>query len=114
MNMALFYHVADLAPSPNTSVDTSSYVLCTQAALAASPVTFAYEAAVCGGIPIVHALQSDFLCDDIMSIRGKYPCVCICYVWSLVSETCHFYLCACISVPRVSVWIVLYCPSSWH
>ena len=33
-------------------------------------VKFAYEAAVCGGIPIIHALQSDFLGDDITRVCG--------------------------------------------
>ena len=37
-----------------------------QAALKANPtVKFNYEAAVCGGIPIIHSLQTDFLADKI-------------------------------------------------
>ena len=34
------------------------------------PVRFGYEAAVCGGIPIIHALQRDFLGDDIVQLNG--------------------------------------------
>lgn len=42
-----------------------------QAALAANPqVTFNYEAAVCGGIPIIHTLQTDFLADNITKVMG--------------------------------------------
>eukprot|EP00605_Chrysophyceae_sp_TOSAG23-4_P000151 GSChrysophyteH1.ASY1.ANO1.174.1 assembled CDS len=33
-------------------------------------VQFAYEAAVCGGIPIIQNLQTNFLTDSITSIRG--------------------------------------------
>eukprot|EP00596_Hydrurales_sp_CCMP1899_P003918 CAMPEP_0119039076 /NCGR_PEP_ID=MMETSP1177-20130426/8382_1 /TAXON_ID=2985 /ORGANISM="Ochromonas sp, Strain CCMP1899" /LENGTH=446 /DNA_ID=CAMNT_0007002507 /DNA_START=140 /DNA_END=1480 /DNA_ORIENTATION=- len=33
-------------------------------------VSFNYEAAVCGGIPIIHSLHSDFLADKITKIRG--------------------------------------------
>ena len=33
-------------------------------------VQFGYEAAVCGGIPIIHALQRDFLGDDIVQLSG--------------------------------------------
>lgn len=31
---------------------------------------FAYEAAVCGGIPIIHTLQSDFVADQITKVMG--------------------------------------------
>lgn len=42
-----------------------------QAALAANPtVRFNYEAAVCGGIPIIHTLQTDFLADSIQKVMG--------------------------------------------
>lgn len=42
-----------------------------QAALKANPsVKFAFEAAVCGGIPIIHSLQSDFFSDDITKVMG--------------------------------------------
>ena len=42
-----------------------------QALLAANPtVQFLYEAAVCGGIPIIHSLQTDFLADRITKIMG--------------------------------------------
>lgn len=34
------------------------------------PVQFGYEAAVCGGIPIIHALQRDFLGDDVSQLSG--------------------------------------------
>ena len=34
------------------------------------PVQFGFEAAVCGGIPIIHALQRDFLADEIVQISG--------------------------------------------
>ena len=41
------------------------------AALAAHPsVKFCYEAAVCGGIPIINALQSAYLGDRITSVTG--------------------------------------------
>lgn len=33
-------------------------------------VKFSYEAAVCGGIPIIHALQSDFICDSVTRVLG--------------------------------------------
>ena len=33
-------------------------------------VQFGYEAAVCGGIPIIHALQRDFIGDDITQLSG--------------------------------------------
>jgi homoserine dehydrogenase len=33
-------------------------------------VQFGFEAAVCGGIPIIHALQRDFLGDDIVQLSG--------------------------------------------
>ena len=42
-----------------------------QKALKANPgVSFNYEAAVCGGIPIIHTLQTDFPCDDIHKVMG--------------------------------------------
>lgn len=34
------------------------------------PVKFGFEAAVCGGIPIIHALQRDFLADDVTQLSG--------------------------------------------
>ena len=41
-----------------------------QSLLSANPsVKFCYEAAVCGGIPIIHTLHSDFLGDDITKVR---------------------------------------------
>lgn len=36
----------------------------------ADKVQFGFEAAVCGGIPIIHALQRDFLGDDIVQLSG--------------------------------------------
>ncbi len=33
-------------------------------------VSFNYEAAVCGGIPIIHSLQTDFMADKVTKIRG--------------------------------------------
>ena len=33
-------------------------------------VRFGFEAAVCGGIPIIHALQRDFLADDVLQLSG--------------------------------------------
>lgn len=33
-------------------------------------VAFGYEAAVCGGIPIIHSLQKDFIADEITQISG--------------------------------------------
>lgn len=42
-----------------------------QELLKANPsVKFCYEAAVCGGIPVIHALHSDFLGDDITQVMG--------------------------------------------
>ena len=42
-----------------------------QTALSENPsVSFNYEAAVCGGIPIIHALQSDFFADNITKVMG--------------------------------------------
>lgn len=35
-----------------------------------SSVQFCYEAAVCGGIPIIHSLQTDFIGDDISKVMG--------------------------------------------
>lgn len=35
-----------------------------------APVQFGYEAAVCGGIPIIHSLQTDFLGDDVVQLSG--------------------------------------------
>lgn len=35
-----------------------------------TPVKFGYEAAVCGGIPIIHSLQKDFVGDNISQISG--------------------------------------------
>lgn len=34
------------------------------------PVEFRYEAAVCGGIPVIRSLQSDFVGDDITMLSG--------------------------------------------
>jgi len=34
------------------------------------PVQFGYEAAVCGGIPIIHTLQRDLLGDDVTQLSG--------------------------------------------
>jgi homoserine dehydrogenase len=31
---------------------------------------FAFEAAVCGGIPVIHSLQTDFVCDRIHKVMG--------------------------------------------
>ena len=31
---------------------------------------FSYEAAVCGGIPVINALQTDFVADDINKVMG--------------------------------------------
>ena len=33
-------------------------------------VQFAYEAAVCGGIPIIHAMQSEFFADTVNKVMG--------------------------------------------
>jgi hypothetical protein len=42
-----------------------------QAALKENPsVSFNFEAAVCGGIPIIHTLQSDFLADRVTKVMG--------------------------------------------
>ena len=48
----------------------ASYMPELQALLAAHPtVQFNYEAAVCGGIPIIHTLQSAFLSDTIKKVN---------------------------------------------
>lgn len=31
---------------------------------------FCYEAAVCGGIPVINALQTDFVADEITNVMG--------------------------------------------
>jgi len=42
-----------------------------QEALAANPlVKFTFEAAVCGGIPIIHTFQTDLLADNIRKVMG--------------------------------------------
>mmetsp|Transcript_16077 Transcript_16077/g.14533 ORF Transcript_16077/g.14533 Transcript_16077/m.14533 type:complete len:424 (-) Transcript_16077:31-1302(-) len=42
-----------------------------QQLLAENPtVSFNFEAAVCGGIPIIHSLQTDFLSDNIKKVMG--------------------------------------------
>ena len=38
--------------------------------VAENEVQMCFEAAVCGGIPIIHALQKDFLGEDVTEIRG--------------------------------------------
>jgi len=38
--------------------------------ISAAKVKMGYEAAVCGGIPIIHTLQKDFLGDDVSEICG--------------------------------------------
>lgn len=49
----------------------AAYLPVIQEALAANPtVRFNYEAAVCGGIPIIHTLQTDFLADNIQKVMG--------------------------------------------
>lgn len=35
-------------------------------------VKFAYEAAVCGGIPIIHTLQNDYLGDQVSQVGGWF------------------------------------------
>lgn len=35
-----------------------------------STFRFSYEAAVCGGIPVINALQTDFVADDITNVMG--------------------------------------------
>lgn len=35
-----------------------------------TPVQFGFEAAVCGGIPIIHALQRDFIGDEVKQLSG--------------------------------------------
>jgi homoserine dehydrogenase len=49
----------------------AAYLPDLQQALANNPtVSFNYEAAVCGGIPIIHTLQSDYACDKITKVMG--------------------------------------------
>ena len=33
-------------------------------------VQFGYEAAVCGGIPIIHTMNTDFVGDEVTRLRG--------------------------------------------
>eukprot|EP00967_Tisochrysis_lutea_P049121 scaffold60132_cov27-Tisochrysis_lutea.AAC.2 len=33
-------------------------------------VKFGFEAAVCGGIPVIHSLQRDFLADEVTQLSG--------------------------------------------
>lgn len=33
-------------------------------------LSFNFEAAVCGGVPIIHSLHTDFLADEVTSIMG--------------------------------------------
>ena len=74
-----------------------------------SDISFNYEAAVCGGIPIIHSLHSDFLADRITKIRGimngtvKYifvrvrVCGCVTvYVWMYASEFVIRIICVCV------------------
>lgn len=50
----------------------AAYLPDLQQALKANPsVTFNYEAAVCGGIPIIHTLQTDFACDSISKVSHQ-------------------------------------------
>ena len=35
-------------------------------------VKFAFEAAVCGGIPIIHTLQTDYAADQITAVRPDH------------------------------------------
>ena len=37
---------------------------------ATAPVQFGYEAAVCGGIPIIHTMNTDFVGDEVTRLRG--------------------------------------------
>lgn len=49
----------------------AAYLLEIEAAVKANPMsTFAYEAAVCGGIPIINAMKNDYVGDEIMSVKG--------------------------------------------
>ena len=41
-----------------------------QIAKASVPVEFRYEAAVCGGIPVIRSMQSDFVGDDVSMLSG--------------------------------------------
>jgi len=50
----------------------AAYLVEIQQLLQANPsVQFLYEAAVCGGIPIIHALHTDFLADRITKVRAR-------------------------------------------
>jgi hypothetical protein len=33
-------------------------------------LSFNFEAAVCGGVPIIHSLHTDFLADEVTTIMG--------------------------------------------
>jgi homoserine dehydrogenase len=58
-------HVFNTPVNVHTSLPTALH--CT---LQNPGVHFAYEAAVCGGIPIINALQNDFFGDKITKICG--------------------------------------------
>jgi len=59
-------------PPPVSSAPPHPPIHCVEQVNAArdSPVKFGFEAAVCGGIPIIHALQRDFLADEVTQISG--------------------------------------------
>ena len=41
------------------------------ATLSSNPsATLSFEAAVCGGIPIIHSLQTDFVGDEVLRVMG--------------------------------------------
>jgi homoserine dehydrogenase len=54
-------------------------------------VSFNYEAAVCGGIPIIHSLQTDFLADKVTKIRGIMNGTVRCYNGIDHRSTCRYY-----------------------
>lgn len=67
------FHLLFIAFFLTIFVHLAVFVLEIQALLKANPsVKFCYEAAVCGGIPIIHTLQSDFLGDSISKIMGMH------------------------------------------
>jgi hypothetical protein len=51
-------------------------------------VKFAYEAAVCGGIPIIHTLQNDYLGDQISQVRAGVAFPLWCFVVLAGLQTC--------------------------
>lgn len=55
---------------------------------------FSYEAAVCGGIPVINALQTDFVADEITSVmgimNGRMQCISLSRHYVSLLRSVHF------------------------